>query len=110
MPITLTKKCRLSTGLGVSSSTCARWAMSNERRVDFTSRLLSTYRIERNAAMVRRKQGAALRFQRNEEDRPTRQSRRHPAHNLGHHDGFTIDRVPSGTNLFHCKSGDRTLR
>src|SRR5687767_10454446 len=34
MPMTLTKNVRLSSGLGVSSSRCARCARSNERRVD----------------------------------------------------------------------------
>src|SRR5262245_21461666 len=34
MPSTLTKKCRLSTGFGVSSSIWAKWARSNERSVD----------------------------------------------------------------------------
>src|SRR5687767_12051341 len=36
MPMTLTKKSRLCSGVGVSSSRWARWARSNERIVDFT--------------------------------------------------------------------------
>src|SRR5688572_25990954 len=39
MPMTLTKKSRLCSGFGVSSSRWARWARSNERIVDFTTLL-----------------------------------------------------------------------
>src|SRR5687768_11987322 len=39
MPMTLTKKSRLCSGFGVSSSRRARWARSNERIVDFTTLL-----------------------------------------------------------------------
>src|SRR5215203_6727143 len=39
MPMTLTKKSRLCSGLGVSSSRCPRWARSKERIVDFTTLL-----------------------------------------------------------------------